>query len=81
MLLKSRNAVIYGGGAIGITAQIEKLLVTCCCNCRSNRSTRYGVNPFGLSSIRPLSFHRTRLAADLRSLIDFGTDCEKIDHV
>jgi hypothetical protein len=29
MLLKSRNAVIYGGGAIGITAQIEKLLVTC----------------------------------------------------
>jgi hypothetical protein len=29
MLLKSRNLVIYGGGTIGITAKIEKLLVTC----------------------------------------------------
>jgi hypothetical protein len=28
MLRKNKNAVIYGGGAIGITAQIEKLLVT-----------------------------------------------------
>ena len=28
MLLKNRNAMIYGERAIGITAQIEKLLVT-----------------------------------------------------
>jgi hypothetical protein len=28
MLLKNKNAVIYRGGAIGISAQIEKLLVT-----------------------------------------------------
>jgi len=34
--------------------------------------------PFGLSSIRPLSLPRTRLAADFQSLIDFGTDCEKM---
>jgi hypothetical protein len=26
-------------------------------------------------------FHRIRLAADLHSLIDFGTDCEKINYV
>jgi hypothetical protein len=27
MLLKNKSAVIYGGGAIGITTQIEKLLI------------------------------------------------------
>ena len=35
----------------------------------------------GAIQSRPLSFHRTRLAADLQSLIDFGADCEKINHV
>jgi hypothetical protein len=48
MLLKNKNAVIYGGGAIGITAQIEKLLVTRWCNCRSNRSSRQIVQHFAV---------------------------------
>src|SRR5262245_26818287 len=80
-----------------VTAQIEKLLIARRYNCRSNRSrrssssSRCSANPLGFSSARPLSVlgrcsaninqARIRLAANLRSLIDFGTDCERIKYV